>query len=1639
MSVRIVCVLTWMLLSLVGCVEPSVNSCPTVDCPYNEVCDGRGGCARQAALDVCLGKPDGAMCSFDGTPLGQCSGELCLPVGCGNYFVTPGEVCDDGNTTNGDGCSADCKSNETCPNATVDPSKGEQCDDGNSVDGDGCQSDCKNPRCGDGVIDASLNEVCDAGNLNSMLPNAACRPNCQAVRCGDGVLDSGEVCDDANVTSGDNCAGDCKSDETCGNGVIDVIKGEVCDDSNVIGGDGCSANCTSTEACGNGVLDTARGEVCDDGNIVSGDMCSSDCRSIETCGNMIVDTIFEQCDLGMMANSDLPNSMCRINCRLPACGDDILDDALGEVCDDGPMNANTADRCRLNCQVPRCGDSVRDTLEVCDDGNSTSGDNCSADCRSLETCQNGILDAAKGEQCDDGNAVGTDACRNDCTLPVCGDMRLDPFEACDLGIANSSAPNAACRPNCQLPRCGDNIRDNLAGEVCDDGNITSGDNCSADCRSLETCGNLIVDTAKGEQCDAGGLNSDAANAPCRSSCSLPKCGDGAVDTVLGEGCDRGAANSNAPNSTCRTSCQPLRCGDNILDTLYGEICDDGNSVAGDGCSPDCRSVETCGNGIVDVSKGEQCDAGGLNADTANAPCRTTCVLPRCSDSIVDTAFGEACDLGASNSNVANATCRVNCQPQRCGDLIFDNTKGEVCDDGNTTANDGCSPDCTSTETCGNGIVDVSKGEQCDAGGLNSNLANAPCRTTCTLPRCGDAAADTNLGETCDLGALNSNVANAICRTNCQSQRCGDNILDDTKGEICDDGNALSGDGCSNDCKSKETCGNGILDGAKGEQCDDGNLVNADFCHSNCTLPTCGDSIVDYNEQCDVGAGNSNNPNAACRTNCLNRRCGDLIIDNLSGEACEDGNLLVGDGCSADCLSNETCGNGYLDLVKGEQCDDNNVRGRDGCNACKAEDAIVLVPGQIPPPRAYFRMAYDAARQRVVMFGGYGTTGPLGDTWEWDGVGWTQMRPLTAPTPRYYHDMAYDPKRHRVVLFSGYANAYKNDTWEWDGINWIEKVPAAAPSQRYGARLAYDSVGARILMYGGYDPLVGFRNDTWSWNGTNWTQLAPTTLPPGSYLHTMATDPVRKQIVMNGAGLANVTFVWDGTNWLNKGATTGMPTDYGLASAFHAAIGKVVIPHGTTTTVCNPTCVTTTTSVTWEWDGTSWTSVTGTAPSPRSYPGLAYDAARNQTVLFGGVASSYQNQTWLRTGAIWAQPAAFVQPTARHRAPAAYDPVRKRIVMFGGSTASSGQALIAPTTNNETWEWDGRQWFGVAATTPPAARAGGWMDYNSSTRTVMMFGGDSFTTAPVVYNDLWSYNGAAWSQPASSTRVSKDRNATMAYDAGANRIVEFGGRDDTSGTTPNLDTTWTWSSAGWASATPTTRPPRRRNAALAYDPVRGRTVLFGGFGGNGATDATLSDVWEWSGTSWQSFAATGPSGRKGLAMTYNPDAKKVVVFGNSGLASEDLWEWSGTRWTQRAIDASVALPSKYRVAVAYDAARTGLVTFGGRTTTFAATGVTQLIQYRSNGPVEACTYAAIDYDNDLKAGCADEECWGVCDPLHPPGTTRPAGAPYCGDGTCTPSFEDCRICPGDCLACPAGPCGDFECTGTETAATCPSDC
>ncbi|MET0287747.1 MAG: Ig-like domain-containing protein [Polyangiales bacterium] len=74
--------------------------------------------------------------------------------GCGDSGVDPGEQCDDGNASDGDGCNATCQVEpgyscsgvpsvcvSTCGNNTVDA--GETCDDGNRTAGDGCNATCR--------------------------------------------------------------------------------------------------------------------------------------------------------------------------------------------------------------------------------------------------------------------------------------------------------------------------------------------------------------------------------------------------------------------------------------------------------------------------------------------------------------------------------------------------------------------------------------------------------------------------------------------------------------------------------------------------------------------------------------------------------------------------------------------------------------------------------------------------------------------------------------------------------------------------------------------------------------------------------------------------------------------------------------------------------------------------------------------------------------------------------------------------------------------------------------------------------------------------------------------------------------------------------------------------------------------------------------------------------------------------------------------------------------------------------------------------------------------------------------------------------------------------------------------------------
>jgi cysteine-rich repeat protein len=150
------------------------------------------------------------------------------------------------------------------------------------------------------------------------------------------------------------------------------------------------------------------------------------------------------------------------------------------------------------------------------------------------------------------------------------------------------------------------------------------------------------------------------------------------------------------------------------------------------------------------------------------------------------------------------------------------------------------------------------------------------------------------------------------------------------------------------CVAPGTCGNGIVDG--NEQCDDGNAVSGDGCSATCQLEHCGNGVVDHGEECDDGNAIAGD---GCSPHCRIERCGNAVVD--PGEQCDDG-ADNGDGrdCTAACQI-AVCGDGLVDTAGAayrEQCDDGALNTQDAtcpydttCQRCSAtcQRLVPIVP------------------------------------------------------------------------------------------------------------------------------------------------------------------------------------------------------------------------------------------------------------------------------------------------------------------------------------------------------------------------------------------------------------------------------------------------------------------------------------------------------------------------------------------------------------------------------------------------------------------------------------------------------------------------------------------------------------------------
>ncbi len=573
-------------------------------------------------------------------------------------------------------------------------------------------------------------------------------------------------------------------------------------------------------------------------------------------------------------------------------------------------------------------------------------------------------------------------------------------------------------------------------------------------------------------------------------------------------------------------------------------------------------------------------------------------------------------------------------------------------------------------------------------------------------------------------------------------------------------------------------------------------------------------------------------------------CGDPAVHEDAGvgsDAAPDGTPPIVVDAGVDAPSDAPpdapprCGDNHVD--PGEQCDGIEGLSGDGCSAACTPEAIEwtnLTPNSTPT-RAHTAVAYDSARGRVVLFGGFDQSGDSNETWEYDGTTWTRRLTLASPPAQYGHVMVYDSARQRVILFG------RGQTWELDGVTWVQRTPATSPPDITFPYMAYDPARQVTVLWD------WFLENVWEWDGTNWTMK--TAVGPGC-----CSDGYRQMVYGGAAGImligpSAVSF-WDGTSWTDQPFPADVPWSDDPFTAVYDPIAGRPLAIGHRESPLNGLSI-------WQWTNNDWIELQPTVfGSPYTgYRVAAFDEARNIVVLYTvGFGPERPGDTWEWNGSYWRHRYESAVPP-RGQPAFAYDARRGRVVMFG-------DALL-----DDTWEWDGVTWHARTPARKPPARAGASATYDERRGRVVIHGGftwlyDQAGQATFTrYTDTWEWDGFNWRHVV--TPIAPASTAAMTFDRAHGYVLALDGD------------TWTFDGSTWtkvATAQPIT-------GDIEYDARRGVVVL--------VTQNSSAQLREWNGSDW---IAVGPAPNGG-SLFYDRLRARVVL--HDGY---DFWAWDGTAWS-----------------------------------------------------------------------------------------------------------------------------------------------
>lgn len=547
--------------------------------------------------------------------------------------------------------------------------------------------------------------------------------------------------------------------------------------------------------------------------------------------------------------------------------------------------------------------------------------------------------------------------------------------------------------------------------------------------------------------------------------------------------------------------------------------------------------------------------------------------------------------------------------------------------------------------------------------------------TCVLPDQLVVCQGIEDGADCVTGPVSGGCFDGVCL----ARGCGNLAVE--PGEMCDDGNQISADGCSEDCRSTERCGNGFVD--PGEPCDDGDLVSRDGCDSQCRVEDAA-----WSDLVGIAPQYIN-----ARFTAYDAVRGRLVYAFPEGTWEWDGARWTYHEPRV-ALSPQSL---FYDPERGHV----SVIGTDAEGVARLHAWLdgtwqvidvgngPLMTGYDPPIVA----TYDTARHRVIAI-----DTQVGKTWAIDASGsWSELAafPGTAPAAA----VAFDPVSSHVVL-----EATDAVEWTFDGTGWA----STATSFGWRVSVAFDPERGRLVLIDNESLAMHERI------GAAWSVIdgAESPCPSKDFFNSLPLyyEHHSETLVLVG------TRAWELCRWDGAWTASRTPVPFNPIGVLHdpATRDFVILHNERPEDPDSP-------SESWVLGDDGWRQIeTATTPSGRLNPLAVYSPGRGATVLYGEQLATvddgpvvfpcwgpqdYVGDTWTFDGASWTQLASLSR-TGEPCSPSAatYDPTNRRILLATynelwslGDSDSVWQRMGGTSTGGHVFNlaWDARNGTALA--------------------------------------------------------------------------------------------------------------------------------------------------------------------------------------------------------------------------------------------------------------------------------------------------------------------------------------------------------